>query len=145
MGQGMRRAALVGVAAVLTLAAWGGASVQAQTRHAVTPITDQAGIDDAALNANGQLALTVYEGSCCDDGEYWSLGVIRHVPLPAGCDVCGGFGSSAQSINGAGQIAGSMSNFDIPNQRDFFQAYRYSISTNRTTLIPTLGGEWSFG
>lgn len=121
MGRGMRRAALLGVAAVLALAAWGGGSVQALTRYAVTPITDQAGIDEAALNANGQLALTVYQGSCCDDGEFWSLGVIRHVPLPAGCDVCGGFGSSAESINGAGQIAGSYSNYDIQSGRDFVQ------------------------
>ena len=119
-------------------------AAQAATTYAVTPITDQAGIDEASINSNGQAALTVWWGSCCDDAEYWSNGTIQHVPYPSGCFSCGGEGASAVAINGAGQITGAMSDTDSSN-RDFWHAYRYSISTGTTTFIPTLGGESAFG
>jgi probable HAF family extracellular repeat protein len=129
---------VVVVVTCLLVAAVAASSARAATRYAVVPITAEAGIDTASLNANGQIALSIFQGSCCDDAGYWAAGVV-HV-LPAACMLCNGFGASALAINAAGQITGSVSNFDTTNQRDFDQAYRYSISTGRTTLIPTLGG-----
>jgi probable HAF family extracellular repeat protein len=133
-----RRIRLVVVVWCLVMAAFGASSAHAATNYAVVPITDEAGIDSASLNANGQVALSVYQGSCCDDAGYWSTGMVKI--LPAACMLCNGFGASAFGINGAGQITGGVSNFDTTTQRDFNQAYRYSISTGQTTLIPTLGG-----
>jgi probable HAF family extracellular repeat protein len=133
-----RRIPLVLVVTCLLVAALGASSARAATNYAVVPITDEAGIDTASLNANGQIALSIFQGSCCDDAGYWSAGVI-HV-LPAACMLCNSFGASALGINGAGQITGGVSNFDTTTQRDFNQAFRYSISTGQTTLIPTLGG-----
>jgi probable HAF family extracellular repeat protein len=130
---------LVGVA----LGGMGVASARAATNYAVVPITDEAGIDTASLNANGQIALSVFQGSCCDDAGYWSHGKVTI--LPAACMLCNGFGAAAFAINGAGQIAGSVSNFDTTTQQDFNQAYRYSIATGQTTLIPTLGGNTARG
>jgi probable HAF family extracellular repeat protein len=138
-----RRIRAVVVVVCLLIAAVGASSARAATHYAVVPITDQAGIDTASLNANGQIALSIYEGSCCDDAGYWSAGVV-HV-LPAACALCNSFGASAFAINGAGQITGSVSNFDTTTQRDFNQAYRYSIATGTTTLIPTLGGQNAAG
>lgn len=129
---------VVVVAVCLAFAALGASSARAATHYAVVPITDEAGIDTASLNANGQAALSIYQGSCCDDAGYWSAGTV-HV-LPAACALCNAFGASALGINGAGQITGGVSNFDTATQRDFSQAYRYSIATGTTTLIPTLGG-----
>ena len=136
-----RRIRVVVVTACLVAAALGGlgaSSARAATNYAVVPITDEAGIDTASLNANGQIALSIFQGSCCDDAGYWSHGAIKILPAP--CILCNGFGAAAFGINGAGQITGSVSNFDAATQRDFNQAYRYSISTGMTTLIPTLGG-----
>ena len=134
----VRRIRLAVVVACLLIAALAASSAQAATNYAVVPITDEAGIDTASLNANGQVALSVFQGSCCDDAGYWSRGKITI--LPAACMLCNGFGAGAFGINGAGQITGSVSNFDTTTQRDFNQAYRYSIATGMTTLIPTLGG-----
>ncbi len=136
-----RRIRVVVVAVCLATAVLGGlgaSSARAATRYAVVPITDEAGIDTASLNANGQVALSVFQGSCCDDAGYWSHG--RVTILPAACMLCNGFGAGAFGINAAGQITGSVSNFDATTQTDFNQAYRYSIATGQTTLIPTLGG-----
>jgi probable HAF family extracellular repeat protein len=133
-----RRIRLAVVVACLLTAALGASSARAATNYAVVPITDEAGIDTASLNANGQVALSIYQGSCCDDAGYWSRGAITH--LPSACPLCNSFGASALAINGAGQITGGVSNFDTSTQKDFSQAYRYSISTGQTTLIPTLGG-----
>jgi len=133
-----RRIRLAVVVACLVVAALGASSAQAATNYAAVPITDEAGIDTASLNANGQVALSVFQGSCCDDAGYWSHGKVTI--LPAACMLCNGFGAGAFAINGAGQITGSVSNFDTTSQTDFNQAYRYSISTGMTTLIPTLGG-----
>jgi probable HAF family extracellular repeat protein len=138
-----RRIRLVVVVACVLAAAPGASSARAATSYAVVRITDEAGIDSASLNPNGQVALSIFQGSCCDDAGYWSAGAI-HV-LPAACTLCNGFGASAFAINGAGQITGSVSNFDTGTQRDFNQAYRYSISTGQTTLIPTLGGQDAAG
>ena len=133
-----RRIRLAVVVACLLVAALGASSAQAATNYAVVPITDEAGIDTAGLNANGQVALSVFQGSCCDDAGYWSHGKVTI--LPAACALCNAFGAGAFGINGAGQITGSVSNFDTTSQSDFDQAYRYSIVTGVTTLIPTLGG-----
>jgi probable HAF family extracellular repeat protein len=133
-----RRIRLVVVVVCLLAAALGASSARAATNYAVVPISDEAGIDTASLNANGQIALSIYQGSCCDDAGYWSHGVITH--LPSACMLCNSFGASALGINGAGQITGGVSNFDTTAQKDFGQAYRYSITTGQTTLIPTLGG-----
>lgn len=133
-----RRIRLAVVIACLVVAALGASSAQAATNYAIVPITDEAGIDTASLNANGQVALSVFQGSCCDDAGYWSHGKVT--VLPAACMLCNGFGAGAFAINGAGQITGSVSNFDATSQTDFNQAYRYSISTGMTILIPTLGG-----
>src|SRR5437764_11450576 len=133
-----RRIRRVVAVACLLIAALGASSAQAATKYAVVPITDEAGIDTASLNANGQVALSVYQGSCCDDAGYWSHGKVTI--LPAACMLCNGFGAGAFAINAAGQITGGVSNFDTTTQRDFNQAYRYSIATGMTTLIPTLGG-----
>jgi len=124
---------VVGLACLL-IVALGASSAQ----YAVVPITDEAGIDTASLNANGQVALSVFQGSCCDDAGYWSHGKVTF--LPAACTLCNGFGARAFAINAAGQITGGVSNFDTTSQSGFDQAYRYSISTGMTTLIPTLGG-----
>jgi probable HAF family extracellular repeat protein len=133
-----RRIRRVIVVVCLLTAALGASSARAATNYAVVPITDEAGIDTASLNANGQVALSIYQGSCCDDAGYWSAGAITH--LPSACMLCNSFGASALGINGAGQITGGVSNFDTTAQKDFGQAYRYSIATDQTTLIPTLGG-----
>jgi probable HAF family extracellular repeat protein len=133
-----RRIRLVVVVVCLLTAVLGASSARAATNYAVVPITAEAGIDTASLNANGQVALSIYQGSCCDDAGYWSAGAI-HV-LPPACALCNSFGAGAFGINGAGQITGSVSNFDTGTQRDFNQAYRYSIASGTTTLIPTLGG-----
>ena len=133
-----RRIRLAVVVACLAIAALAASSAQAATNYAVVPITDEAGIDSASLNANGQVALSVFQGSCCDDAGYWSHGTVTI--LPAACMLCNGFGASAFAINAAGQITGSVSNFDTTTQRDFNQAYRYSVATGMTNLIPTLGG-----
>jgi probable HAF family extracellular repeat protein len=133
-----RRIRRVIVVVCLLTAALGASSARAATNYAVVPITDEAGIDTASLNANGQVALSIYQGSCCDDAGYWSAGAITH--LPSACMLCNSFGASALGINGAGQITGGVSNFDTTAQKDFGQAYRYSIATGQTTLIPTLGG-----
>jgi probable HAF family extracellular repeat protein len=133
-----RRIRSVVVVVCLLMAALGASSARAATHYAVVPITDEAGIDTASLNANGQVALSTYQGSCCDDAGYWSQGAITH--LPSACPLCNSFGAAALAINGAGQITGGVSNFDTGTQKDFSQAYRYSISTGQTTLIPTFGG-----
>ena len=133
-----RRIRLVVVVACLLVAALGASSAQAATRYAVVPITDEAGIDTASLNANGQVALSVFQGSCCDDAGYWAHGKVTI--LPAACMLCNGFGAGAFAINGAGEITGGVSNLDATSQTDFNQAYRYTIATGMTTLIPTLGG-----
>ena len=65
-----RRIRLAVVIACLVVAALGASSAQAATNYAVVPITDEAGIDTASLNANGQVALSVFQGSCCDDAGY---------------------------------------------------------------------------
>jgi probable HAF family extracellular repeat protein len=135
---GARRIRPVVVVIACLVTALGASSARAATNYAVVPITDEAGIDSASLNANGQIALSIYQGSCCDDAGYWSSGAIRI--LPAACVLCNGFGASAFAINGVGQITGGVSNFDTTTGRDFTQAYRYSIATGMTTLIPTLGG-----
>jgi probable HAF family extracellular repeat protein len=133
-----RRIRLVVMVVCLLAAALGASSARAATNYAVVPISDEAGIDTASLNANDQIALSIYQGSCCDDAGYWSHGVITH--LPSACMLCNSFGASALGINGAGQITGGVSNFDTTAQKDFSQAYRYSITTGQTILIPTLGG-----
>jgi probable HAF family extracellular repeat protein len=129
---------VVVVCLVAVLGGLGASSARAATTYAVVPITAEAGIDTASLNSNGQIALSIYEGSCCDDAGYWSQGAITM--LPSACPLCNSFGASALGINGAGQITGGVSNFDTQTQRDFNQAYRYSISGGQTTLIPTFGG-----
>lgn len=134
-----RRIRLVVVVVVCVLmAALGASSARAATHYAVIPITAEAGIDTASLNSNGQIALSIFQGSCCDDAGYWSHGAVKIIP--AACMLCNGFGASALGMNGAGQITGGVSNFDATTMRDFNQAYRFSISTGRTILIPTLGG-----
>ena len=134
----IRLAVVVVCLAAAVLGGLGAASARAATHYAVVPITDEAGIDSASLNATGQVALSIFQGSCCDDAGYWSHG--RVTILPAACMLCNGFGAGAFGINTAGQITGSVSNFDATTQTDFNQAYRFSIATGRTTLIPTLGG-----
>jgi probable HAF family extracellular repeat protein len=134
----VRRIRRVVVVVCLLVVALGASSARAATHYAVVPITDEAGIDTASLNANGQIALSIFQGSCCDDAGYWSHGAITH--LPSACPLCNSFGASALGINGAGQITGGVSNFDTTAQKDFSQAYRYSTSTGQTTLIATLGG-----
>jgi hypothetical protein len=116
----VRRVRLVVVVVCLLVAAIGGSSARAATDYAVVPITDQAGIDTASLNSNGQVAPSIFEGSCCDDAGYWSSGAVKI--LPAACMLCNGLGAGAFGINGAGQVTGSVSNFDTTAQRDFNQA-----------------------
>ena len=137
MNAGRIRVVVV-VCLVAVLGGLGASSARAATTYAVVPITAEAGIDTASLNSNGQIALSIFEGSCCDDAGYWSRGAITM--LPSACPLCNSFGASALGINGAGQITGGVSNFDTQTQRDFNQAYRYSISSGQTTLIPTFGG-----
>src|SRR6478752_4627671 len=134
----IRLAVVVVCLAAAVLGGLGAASARAATHYAVVPITDEAGIDSASLNATGQVALSIFQGSCCDDAGYWSHG--RVTILPAACMLCNGFGAGAFGINTAGQITGSVSNFDATTQTDFNQAYRYSVATGMTNLIPTLGG-----
>jgi len=58
-----RRIRLAVVVACLAFAALAASSARAATNYAVVPITDEAGIDSASLNANGQVALSVVPGS----------------------------------------------------------------------------------
>ena len=108
--------------------------------YAVTPITAEAGIDLASFNSLGQIALTIFQGSCCDDAGYWSNGQVNLLPLSQACPTCDAFGGSATGINAAGQIAGSVDYNGNPN----FQAFREDAATGHTTLIPTLGGPSAF-
>ena len=116
------------------------AAAASQPVYAVTPITAEAGIDEASFNSLGQIALTIFQGSCCDDAGYWSNGQVKILPLGLFCSTCGGFGGSADGINAAGQIAGSVDYNGNPN----YQVFREDASTGAVTLIPTLGGRDAF-
>ena len=117
-----------------------GAGAAPGPTYAVTPITAEAGIDQASFNSLGQIALTIFQGSCCDDAGYWSNGQVKILPLGLFCTTCGGFGGSAEGINAAGQIAGSVDYNGNPN----YQAFREVAATGAVTLIPTLGGPDGF-
>src|SRR5947207_15673579 len=70
----------VGLGAVFATPAAGAGPAPGPT-YAVTPITREAGIDSASFNSLGHIALTIFQGSCCDDAGYWSSGVTRLLPL----------------------------------------------------------------
>jgi probable HAF family extracellular repeat protein len=132
----------VAVVLAATVLAASPASSDAASRpvYSVTPITAEAGIDSASFNSLGQIALTIFQGSCCDDAGYWSDGQVKLLPLSQSCPTCDGFGGSATGINAAGQIAGSVDYNGNPN----FQAFRAAVGTGNATLIPTLGGPDAF-
>ena len=138
----LARLSLVGVLAIgMACVSAASASAASKPVYAVTPITSEAGIDSAAFNSVGQIALSIFQGSCCDDAGYWSNGKLKTLPLGLFCTTCGGFGGSAEGINAAGQIAGSVDYNGNPN----YQPFREVASTGAVTLIPTLGGPDAFG
>jgi probable HAF family extracellular repeat protein len=130
----------VALAAGLLGASAASSAAAARPVYAVTPITAEAGIDSASFNSLGQIALSVFQGSCCDDAGYWSDGQVKILPLGHFCSTCGGFGGSADGINAAGQIAGSVDYNGNPN----YQVFREVASTGAVTLVPTLGGPDAF-
>ena len=137
----LARVLLIGVLVVGCAGVSAAAAVAApRPTYAVTPITAEAGIDLASFNSLGQIALTIFQGSCCDDAGYWSNGQVNLLPLSQACPTCDAFGGSATGINAAGQIAGSVDYNGNPN----FQAFREDAATGHTTLIPTLGGPSAF-
>jgi probable HAF family extracellular repeat protein len=115
--------ALAAVALVLAAAAQpAGATV-----YQATDITQEAGIDRAGLNTTGQVALTIWTGSCCDTAGYYSNGVFKDVPGT-------GFDASAVGVNDAGQIVGTTGD----DMTGVYYAYRYRIGAPTLTRLPLL-------